>query len=60
VVSSNGVQLNDRSDRRQYATILNLQAEELGIPSFWNLAQVLNGLKTEPTEPTSKLTTLKT
>lgn len=59
VVSSNGVQFNDRSDHRQYATFLNLQADTLGIPSVWNLAQALKGLKAEPTEPTSKLTHLK-
>ncbi|RGP72618.1 hypothetical protein FLONG3_6626 [Fusarium longipes] len=52
VVSSNGVQFNDRSDRRQYTTFaLNLQADEPGIPSVWNLAQALKLPRTEPPEP---------
>lgn len=55
VVSSNGVQFNDRSDRRQYTTLaLHLQAGGPGIPSVWNLAEAINLSKTEPAEPTGK------
>ncbi|KAM0195661.1 hypothetical protein ACHAPA_008106 [Fusarium lateritium] len=53
VVSSNGVQFNDRSDRRQYATILNLQTDVPGIPSVWHLAQALEVSKAEAIEPTT-------
>ncbi|KAK2136091.1 ankyrin repeat-containing domain protein, partial [Fusarium oxysporum II5] len=54
VVSSNGVQFNDRSDHRQYTTFaLNLQTDVQGIPSVWNLAQALRASKTEPNEPTA-------
>ncbi|KAF5686273.1 hypothetical protein FCIRC_2991 [Fusarium circinatum] len=54
VVSSNGVQFNDRSDHRQYTTFaLNLQADVQGIPSVWNLAQALKASKTEATDPTA-------
>jgi hypothetical protein len=55
VVSSNGVQFNDRSDHRQYTTFaLNLQADVQGIPSIWNLAQALRASKTEANDPTGK------
>ncbi|KAF5984631.1 hypothetical protein FCOIX_2520 [Fusarium coicis] len=54
VVSSNGVQFNDRSDHRQYTTFaLNLQADVQGIPSIWNLAQALRASKTEANDPTA-------
>ncbi|EXK85366.1 hypothetical protein FOQG_10724 [Fusarium oxysporum f. sp. raphani 54005] len=56
VVSSNGVQFNDRSDHRQYTTFaLNLQTDVQGIPSVWNLAQALRTSKTEPNEPTASV-----
>ncbi|RBA12603.1 hypothetical protein FPRO05_04053 [Fusarium proliferatum] len=56
VVSSNGVQLNDRSDHRQYTTFaLNLQTDVQGIPSVWNLAQALRASKTEANDPTATI-----
>lgn len=55
ILSSNGLQFNDRSDHRQYTTLaVNLQPDLPGIPSVWNFAQALRASKTEPSEPTSE------
>ncbi|KAK6713564.1 hypothetical protein SNK04_004529 [Fusarium graminearum] len=52
VVSSNGVQFNDRSDRRQYNTIaLHWQDHAQGIPSAWNLAEAIEASRHKPSNP---------
>ncbi|KAF4466261.1 hypothetical protein FALBO_6887 [Fusarium albosuccineum] len=55
VASSNGVQYNDRSDRRQFTTLaFNMPPDVPGMPSVWNLAQALKGSGKEATEPNRK------
>ncbi|KAG8355593.1 hypothetical protein FVEN_g6498 [Fusarium venenatum] len=51
VVSSDGVQLNDRSDRRQYNNTFALHCGQ-GIPPAWNLAEIFKEGH-RPPEPTA-------
>ncbi|RTE81758.1 hypothetical protein BHE90_003759 [Fusarium euwallaceae] len=57
VVSGNGGQYNDHSDRRQFTTTFafNMPTDVPGIPSVWNLAEGLEGSGKEPTEPTRSI-----